>query len=611
MAAARLGLDTLLLTSNLDRIGHLSCNPAIGGLAKGHMVKEIDALGGMMGHWADAAGIQFRILNTSKGPAVRATRAQIDREAYMRAVKRSIFQQDRLWTVQDMAEGLLMEAGRIAGVRTAYGQTFASRAVLLTTGTFLQGTIHVGLTNFPGGRLGDAPAAGLSACLRGLGLELGRLKTGTTPRLLKDSCDFSKMEPQPGDDPPQPFSFMSAGVPLPQVPCYMTWTNEATHAAIREGFDRSPMFTGVIQGRGARYCPSIEDKVARFPDKGRHQIFVEPEGLESPEVYPNGIPTSLPLDVQQKLLATVPGLERAVIMRPGYAIEYDFVFPTQCRPTLEVKAVPGLWTAGQLNGTSGYEEAAAQGLWAALNIACSLAGRPAFLPGRDQAYMAVLVDDLTTQGTTEPYRMFTSRAEHRLLLREANADARLTPLGRDLGLVDDARWAAFSKKSAMVQELLEGLAGVQVRPDAATRDVLRTMGAHVPAKAVSLAELVRQPDLHLADCAPLWPHIADCLRQQPDAVQEAETICKYEGYLKRQAQLAAQSKGMEHTVLPADLVYHGIPGLSREVTEKLAAARPHTLGQAARISGVTPAAIACLEVHLKKLERAGGGGENL
>lgn len=604
MATARLGLDTLLLTSNIDRIGHLSCNPAIGGLAKGHMVKEIDALGGMMGHWADAAGIQFRTLNTSKGPAVRATRAQIDRDAYMRVVKRSIFAQDRLWVIQDMAETLCLDAGAVAGVRTACGQDFPARAVLLTTGTFLQGTIHVGLTNFPGGRLGDAPAAGLSASLRGLGLELGRLKTGTTPRLLKDSCDFGKMDPQPGDDPPQPFSFMSTGVPLPQVPCHMTWTNEATHAAIREGFDRSPMFTGVIQGRGARYCPSIEDKVARFPDKDRHQIFVEPEGLESPEVYPNGIPTSLPLDVQQKLLSTVPGLERAVIMRPGYAIEYDFVFPTQCAPTLEVKTVPGLWTAGQLNGTSGYEEAAAQGLWAALNIFCRLTGRPPFLPGRDAAYMAVLVDDLTTQGTTEPYRMFTSRAEHRLLLREANADSRLTPLGRELGLVDEARWAAFSEKAAMIRELLEALAQVQIRPDAATREVLQAMGAHVPAKAVTLAELVRQPELRLADCAPLWPRIADCLRQRPDAVQEAETICKYEGYLKRQAQLAAQSQGLEGKMLPPTLDYQGIPGLSREVMEKLAAIRPRTLGQAARISGVTPAAIACLEVHLKKLERA-------
>ncbi|GAB7080536.1 tRNA uridine-5-carboxymethylaminomethyl(34) synthesis enzyme MnmG [Megalodesulfovibrio paquesii] len=603
MATARLGLTTLLLTSNIDRIGHLSCNPAIGGLAKGHMVKEIDALGGMMGHWADAAGIQFRILNTSKGPAVRATRAQIDRDAYMRVVKRSIFNQPNLFVIQDMAEAILMDAGRCAGLRTSCGRTLASRAVLLTTGTFLQGTIHVGLTNFPGGRLGDAPAAGLSASLRALGLELGRLKTGTTPRLLKDSCDFSKMEPQPGDDPPQPFSFMSRGVPLPQVPCHMTWTNADTHAAIREGFARSPMFTGVIQGRGARYCPSIEDKVARFPDKDRHQIFVEPEGLESPEVYPNGIPTSLPLDIQQKLLATVPGLEHAVIMRPGYAIEYDFVFPTQCAPTLELKAAPGLWTAGQLNGTSGYEEAAAQGLWAALNIFCALTGRAPCILGRDQAYMAVLVDDLTTQGTTEPYRMFTSRAEHRLLLREANADARLTPLGRELGLVDDERWAAFSEKSGMVQELLDGLAAVQVRPDAATREVLQAMGAHVPAKAVSLAELVRQPALTLAACAPLWPRIAECQRLRPDAVLEAETVCKYEGYLKRQAQLASQSRSMEHTPLPDDLEYHGIPGLSREVTEKLSTVRPRTLGQAARISGVTPAAIACLEIHLKKLDR--------
>ncbi|MBU1004157.1 MAG: tRNA uridine-5-carboxymethylaminomethyl(34) synthesis enzyme MnmG [Proteobacteria bacterium] len=598
MAASTLGLSTLLLTINADRIGHLSCNPAIGGLAKGHMVREIDALGGHMGIWADKAGIQFRRLNTSKGPAVRATRAQIDRQAYMQAVQADIFRQDNLWVFQDMAERLLVENNRVAGVVTQLGQRFAARTVLVTTGTFLQGLIHIGQNNFAGGRLGDPASKGLSASLTALGLELGRLKTGTTPRLLADSIDFSKMEVQHGDSPPPGFSFHAPFNPLPQLPCHITWTNERTHEAIRTGFDRSPMFTGVIKGIGARYCPSIEDKVARFPEKDRHQIFVEPEGLTSPEIYPNGIPTSLPLDVQKAMLATVVGLENAQIVRPGYAIEYDFCFPTQLDPTLQVKTLPGLYLAGQINGTSGYEEAAAQGLWAALNAFCALNGREPFIPRRDQAYMAVLVDDLVTKGTEEPYRMFTSRAEHRLLLREDNADARLTAMGRDLGLVGDEHWALFSAKRDALDELLAGLRRTRIRPDAATCDILTRLGASIPGKAVSLGDLLRQPELTIERLEPLYPDIATA---SPEVLREVETIVKYEGYLKRQELLVARSAHLEFERLPEDMDYSQIAGLTREAVEKLNHVSPRTLGQAARISGITPAAMSCLEIHLRKL----------
>ncbi len=596
LAAARLGLATLLLTSNVDRIGHLSCNPAIGGLGKGHMVREIDALGGAMGRWADEAGIQFRTLNAGKGPAVRATRAQMDREIYSAAARRDIFAQKNLWVFQDMAVAPLLEKGRVAGVTSALGRKFPARAVLLTTGTFLNGRIHIGPMQEGAGRMGDAPATALSQALAEAGVSLGRLMTCTTPRILQNSIDFSRLEEQPGDTPLPRFSFTGPGPALPQLSCWLGWTNSQSHEIIRKALPLSPMYNGAIPGPGPRYCPSIEDKIARFPDKERHQIFVEPEGLNSPEYYPNGMPTGLPLDVQEAFLHSIPGLENSVILRPGYAIEYDFVPPTQLAPWLELKQLPGLWCAGQINGSSGYEEAAAQGLWAALNIFCSLNGAEPFLPGRDQAYMAVLVDDLVSKGTDEPYRMFTSRAEHRLLLRESNADSRLTPLGRKLGLVDDARWAAYCQKEAGLNELLAGLEGRRITPDAPTRDILSALGESVPNKSISLAELLRRPGMTTQKLLPFWPELETF---SPEVLLEAETTLRYAGYLQRQTELASRLGELEGVKLPR-LDYAAIPGLSREVVEKLQPLQPQTLGQAARVSGITPAALGCIEVYLKK-----------
>lgn len=607
-ALAGLGHETLLITGNVDRIGHLSCNPAIGGLAKSHMVREIDALGGHMGLWADAAGIQFRVLNMSKGPAVRATRGQMDREAYMRAVKKTLFSLPLLLIWQDQVTGVRTDDKGATGVLTRQGMEFSARNVLLTTGTFLNGKIHIGLISMPAGRLGDAPAIGLSQSLTSLGISLGRLKTGTTPRLLRRSIDFSGLARQGSDDPLPQFSFFGPKPPMPQTDCYVTWTNPEAHAIIREGFDRSPLFTGIIKGTGARYCPSIEDKVARFPDRDRHHVFLEPEGLDSPEVYCNGISTSLPLDIQERMIHAIKGLEHAVMVRPGYAIEYDYADPTQLRKTFETRAVPHLWFAGQINGTSGYEEAAAQGMWAALNISCSLRGLPPFCPRRDEAYMAVLADDLVTRGTREPYRMFTSRAEHRLLLREDNADMRLTPEGRRLGLVDDARWEAFLKRREAVGRGTEYLE--------ATHIASRENGAAGDLAGRTLAEALRRPDVELDDLENLDPGLSGQLPADSFTRLTIQSDVKYAGYMARQREMVRRTLRLEETRLPDSLDYTKIPGLSAEIVEKLTSVRPASLGQAGRISGVTPAAVDCLEIYLHKLgllrlrKRRDGAAEN-
>jgi tRNA uridine 5-carboxymethylaminomethyl modification enzyme len=597
LASARMGCRTLMLTLNLDHIGQMSCNPAVGGIGKSHLVREIDALGGEMGIAIDETGIQFRFLNTRKGPAVRSRRAQADKAAYRVRMKRVLELAPNLTTRQASIERVVVEGGAVRAVESQIGELFEAPCVILTTGTFLKGLVHIGLKNYNAGRAGDFAAMGLSESLAQLGFRIGRLKTGTCPRLDGRTIDYSELEPQPGDEPPPPFSFRTRRIDRDQIPCYLSYTNAATHEIIRGGIDRSPMYSGVIQSRGPRYCPSVEDKVMRFRDKQRHQIFLEPEGRDTVEVYPNGLSTSLPLDVQLAMVRSIKGLENAEIMRPGYAIEYDFSDPTQLHPSLETKLIRGLYFAGQLNGTTGYEEAGAQGLLAGINAALNVHGESPVILRRDQAYIGVMIDDLVTRGIGgEPYRMFTSRAEYRLLLREDNADRRLSALGERLGLLGAEACARVQEKTAAVEMELERLRSSRVPPSNAVNDFLESLGSAAIRTAVRAIELLRRPEVsyqELLRVAGLSPNL------DIDQAAELETEVKYEGYVRRQTDAVERSKRLEDTVIPGWVDFRTLTGLSTEVRERLSQVRPRTLGQAARMPGITPAAVALLAIQIR------------
>jgi len=602
LAAARMGCTTLMMTLNLDHIGQMSCNPAIGGIGKGHLVKEIDALGGEMARAIDETGIQFRILNTKKGPAVRASRAQADKALYRMRMKRVLENCPGLTLRQGSVEALIVENGAIQGVETQIGERFYGRKVILTTGTFLKGLIHIGDRNYSAGRSGDFAVQGLSESLVGLGFTVGRLKTGTCPRIDSRTIDFSELVVQDGDQPPQPFSFSSTGVTQRQVPCHITYTNPHTHEIIRSAIHRSPMYSGVIKSRGPRYCPSIEDKIHRFADKDRHQIFLEPEGLDTVEVYPNGLSTSLPLDVQVEMVRSIKGLERAEIMRHGYAIEYDYFEPTQLYPSLETKLVKGLYHAGQINGTTGYEEAAAQGIMAGINAVLSLRGGEPLVFSRDQAYIGVLIDDLVTKGTdSEPYRMFTSRAEYRLLLREDNADLRLSEAGHRIGLVGEAAYHRVIEKRSAIEEMIAYLDENLLNPDSETNSRLKALGKMPLKNSTKLSQLLRRPEISFADVRVIFPEI---VKVTNDVDSQVEVQIKYEGYVNRQNDIVERFQKMENVRLPDGIDYSQISGISREVCEKLIRIKPRSLGQASRISGITPAAITLLSFYLKKQKSA-------
>jgi len=602
LASARLGCRTLVITLDIDNIGLMSCNPAIGGIAKGHLVREIDALGGEMGRVTDTTGIQFRMLNTSKGPAVQALRAQVDRHAYRRAMRSTLESQENVDIIQAMVERLIVDSVRVTGVVTQLGTAYSAKAVILTTGTFLQGLIHIGMVHYPGGRAGELPSVGLSEDLARLGFVLGRLKTGTPPRIDARSIDFSGMSQQEGDEPPVPFSYTTGKIERRQVPCYLTYTSSVTHEIIRKNLDRSPLYGGVIQGVGPRYCPSIEDKVVRFAHKERHQVFLEPEGYDTVEMYANGISTSLPADVQTEMVRSIKGLENAEIMRHGYAIEYDFVPPTQLKPTLETKLIEGLFHAGQINGTSGYEEAAAQGIIAGINAALKIHEREPVVINRAEAYIGVLIDDLVTKGTQEPYRMFTSRAEYRLMLRHDNADARLTEKGHQIGLISHERYKDFEEKRETIEREKTRLKKTRVSsPELQDKQFGEISTAEILPET-TLSQLLQRPEMDYETLAGTAPPEKPLGKEIKQAV---EIEIKYAGYIKQQIQLIEKYKNMESKQIPRDFDYTSLSGLSREVTEKLLSVRPLSLGQASRIPGITPAAISILAIALSKRAREG------